>query len=186
MIGHININSIRNKFEMLSNSIKGNLDILMISETKLDSTFPSNQFTIEGYAASIRFDRNDRAGGILLYIWEDIPTRLLTTLTKDFEGLFVELNLRKKKILTCCLYNPANSNISSHFSIIGRSLNSYVSSYDKFLVIRDLNSKISEMVLSEFWKKYNLQDLVKDPTCYENPSRPTCMDLILTIFPKSF
>ena len=38
---------------MLSNSIKGNLDILMISETKLDSTFPSNQFTIEGYAAPI-------------------------------------------------------------------------------------------------------------------------------------
>ena len=44
MIGHININSIRNEFEMHSNSIKGNLDILMISETKLDSTFPSNQF----------------------------------------------------------------------------------------------------------------------------------------------
>ena len=30
MIGHININSIRNKFEILSNSIKGNLDILMV------------------------------------------------------------------------------------------------------------------------------------------------------------
>ena len=35
MIGHININSIRNKFEMLSNSIKGNLDILMIFENKV-------------------------------------------------------------------------------------------------------------------------------------------------------
>ena len=39
MIGHINTNSIRNKFEMHLNSIKGNLDILMISEIKLDSTF---------------------------------------------------------------------------------------------------------------------------------------------------
>ena len=68
MIGHININSTRSKFEMLSNTIKGNLDILMISETKLDSTFPSNQFTIEGFAAPIRFDRNGREGGILLYI----------------------------------------------------------------------------------------------------------------------
>ena len=37
MIGHINTNSIRN--EMHLNSIKGNLDILMISEIKLDSTF---------------------------------------------------------------------------------------------------------------------------------------------------
>ena len=60
MTGYININSIRNKFEMLSNSIKGNLDILMICETKLGSTFPSNQFKTEGYAVPIRFDRNGR------------------------------------------------------------------------------------------------------------------------------
>ena len=75
----------------------------MISETKLDSTFPSNQFTIEGYAAPKRFDRNGRGGEIILYLREDIPARLLTTsLPKDFEGFFVELNLRKKKILMCC------------------------------------------------------------------------------------
>ena len=103
MIGHININSSRNKFKMLSNSIKDNLHILMISETKLGSTFPSDKFTIEGYAAPKIFDRNSRGGGILLYIREDIPVRLPTTsLPKDFEEFFVELNLRKKKILMCC------------------------------------------------------------------------------------
>ena len=110
-MGHININSIRNKFEMLSNSIKDNFDILMISETKLDSTFLSNQFPIEGFEAPIRFDRNGRRGGIILYIRQDIPAGLLTTsLAKDFERFFVELNLRKKKILMCCSYNPAKSN----------------------------------------------------------------------------
>ena len=79
---------------MFSNNIKRNLDILMISETKLGSIFPSNQFTIEGYAGPIRFDRNGR-GGVLLYVREDIPATLLkTSLPKDFEGFFVELNLR--------------------------------------------------------------------------------------------
>ena len=106
MIGHRNINSIRNKFEVHSNNIKGKLDILMISQTKLDSTFPSNHFTIEGYAALIRFHRNGRGGGILLYIRKDIPARLVTTSChKDLEGFFVELNLRKKKILMSYLYN---------------------------------------------------------------------------------
>ena len=148
MIGHINMNFIRNKFEMLSNSIKGNLDILMISETKLDSTFPSNQFTTEGYAAPVRFDKNDRGRGILLYIREDIPARLLTTsLPKDFEGFSAELNLRKNKILLCCSHNLAKSNFSSHLSIARRSLDSYMSSYDHFLVIRDLNARISEMAM---------------------------------------
>ena len=42
---------------MLSNSVKDNLDKL-ISLDKLDSTLPSNQFTIEEYAALITFDRN--------------------------------------------------------------------------------------------------------------------------------
>ena len=98
MIAHIKINSIQIKSEMLSNSIESNLDIQMISETKLEATFLSNQFTIEGYMAPIRVDRNGRGGGILLYIREDILARLLTTsLPKDFGRFFIELNLRKDK-----------------------------------------------------------------------------------------
>ena len=82
----------------------------------------------------------------------------------------------------CCSYSPVKSNISSHLSIVGRSMDAY----DNFLDIGDLNSEISEMVMSEFYDTYNLQNLVKDPTCYKNPSKPTCIDLILTNFPKSF
>ena len=86
----------------------------------------------------------------------------------------------------CCLYNPAKSNISPHLSIVGRSLDSYMSSCDNSLVIRDLNSDISEIAISEFCETYNLQNLVKDPTRYKNSSKPTSIDLILTNFPKSF
>ena len=41
---HLNINSVRNKFNLLSDIIKNNMDILMISETKLDSSFPNDSF----------------------------------------------------------------------------------------------------------------------------------------------
>ena len=44
IIGQININSIRNKFDALMNQIKENIDILMISETKINDTFPEIQF----------------------------------------------------------------------------------------------------------------------------------------------
>ena len=40
VIRHTNINSIRNKFDMLSSMVKDNIDILMVSETNLDSSFP--------------------------------------------------------------------------------------------------------------------------------------------------
>ena len=56
--GHVNIDSIRNKFDMLSSMVKDNIDILMVSETKLDSSFPQVQFRIEGYVPPFRYDKN--------------------------------------------------------------------------------------------------------------------------------
>ena len=44
IIGHIKINLIRNKFEPLVSFINNNLDILVISEFKIDETFPGSQF----------------------------------------------------------------------------------------------------------------------------------------------
>lgn len=41
ILGHLNINSVRNKFDSLKNTISRNKDILLISETKLDDSFPS-------------------------------------------------------------------------------------------------------------------------------------------------
>ena len=43
-MGQLNVNALRNKFESLTHQIKDDIDILMISETKLDESFPANQF----------------------------------------------------------------------------------------------------------------------------------------------
>ena len=47
IIAHLNINSIRNKSEMLKEVVGNKIDVLLISETKLDNTFPLNQFILE-------------------------------------------------------------------------------------------------------------------------------------------
>ena len=49
IVAHLNINSLRNKIEILSDIMEGKIDILLISETKLDDTFPSSSFKIAGY-----------------------------------------------------------------------------------------------------------------------------------------
>ena len=58
---HLNINSLRNKFDSLMNQIKGNVDILVISETKLDESFPVGQFKIPGFATPFCRDKNEFA-----------------------------------------------------------------------------------------------------------------------------
>ena len=52
IIAHLNINSIRNKFEMLKEVLGNKIVILLKSETKLEDTFPLNQFIIEGFTIS--------------------------------------------------------------------------------------------------------------------------------------
>ena len=71
--------ALRNKFEFLISVIKDNVDVLMISETKLDQSFPNNQFMINCSSAPFRLDWNDKGGGIILYIREDILSRLIST-----------------------------------------------------------------------------------------------------------
>ena len=49
IVGHLNINSLRNKLEDLRHVIDRTLDIILLSESKLDDSFPSAQFTLKGY-----------------------------------------------------------------------------------------------------------------------------------------
>ena len=104
MIAQLSINSLRNKFDSLVRMLHNNLDILLISETKIDSSFPTAQFQIEDYA-TYRLDRNANGGGIPLYIREDISSTLLNS-HMSIESFSIETNVRKKKRFLVCAYNP--------------------------------------------------------------------------------
>ena len=77
--GQININSIRNKFDLLMNIIKNEIDIFMISETKIDNNFPISHFTMTGYSIPLRIDQTIHGSGILLFVREDIPCKIIKT-----------------------------------------------------------------------------------------------------------
>ena len=81
---------------MLLNIIKNEIDIFIISETKIENNFPISQFTITGYSIPFRLDRTSRRSGILLFVREDIPCKAIKTdCDAGFEGFFVEINLEK-------------------------------------------------------------------------------------------
>ena len=114
IFAQININSIRNKFEFVASQIINNVDVLLVSETKLDYSFPTAQFLLDGFSKPYRLDRCSNGGGILLYVKDYISSRLLTNhrLPNNVECLFTEINIRNKKWLLCCSYNPHRNNIS--------------------------------------------------------------------------
>ena len=95
IIAQLNINSLRNKFSTLSAMTKNNIDILLLSETKIDSSFPTAQFHIDRFTI-YRCDRNENGGGLILYGRKDVPSTLLK-IDSEIEAFYIELNIRKKK-----------------------------------------------------------------------------------------
>ena len=193
IIGQLNINSLRNKFNDLVELIHGNLDILVITETKLNDSFPEKQFLMSGYKKPYRFDRNEHGGGVMIYVREDIPSDILLKhkLHENVEAIFVEINLRKNKILLVGTYHSTNLDYGTtdevFFKEMGLALDVY-SKYDKFLLAGDFNVNAfdSSDLLEDFLDEFHALNLVKDPTCYKSQDNPSCIDLFITNSYRSF
>ena len=187
LLGHINLNSIRNKFHTFADLIKGKIDILLISETKIDSSFPSSQFEIHGYTPPYRIDRTIDGGGLLLYSRQDIPTRMLPSQHfGKIECIILEINISKKKWLILGTYNPNKSMICNHLEILSKILEHYQPLYDNIVVLGDFNSECINYHMQDFCSVFNLSSLIKEKTCFKSLDNPSCIDLILTNRPQSF
>ena len=105
IIGNLNINAIRNKFEQLKETV---LEILVVTETKLDETFLESLFLMDGFSKPYRLDRNKNGGGVMIFIRDTISSKILEKhiFPNDVESIFVELNFRKCKWLLCGTYHP--------------------------------------------------------------------------------
>ena len=158
----------------------------MISETKLDDSFPARQFFIDSYHTPFRYDQDGNGGGIFLYDRKDIPAKVIHCDFPTSESFFVEINLHKKKWLINCSYNPHKNNIGSHLNVITKTLDTYYGKYENVVFLGDFNAGIEETTMKSFCESYNLTSLIKQPTCFKNPEKPSCIDLILTSRPKSF
>ena len=93
------VNLVSVKFDQLREIVLKYVDVLIITETKLDDTFLTSQFLVTGFSVPYRLDRNRNGGGIMIFIRDNSLSRVLTKhVFPDYiEGLFIELNFRKAK-----------------------------------------------------------------------------------------
>ena len=159
---------------------------MLVSETKIDDSFPQGQFVTDGFSAPYRFDRNCLGGGLMLFVRDDIPSNLLTIEEKPTESFYVESNLRNSKWLVNCSYNPHKNSTGNHLDRISESLDLLSSDYEKMIFLGDFNVKDDEHHMKSFCENYGLKNVIRQPTRNKNPSNPVCIDLILTNVPRSF
>ena len=166
--------------------VKGKIDIFLISETKIDSSFPVAQFYCDGYSIPHRKDRVLGAGGLLMYVNEDIPSRLLNehSAPNDLELICIEINLKKQKWLIVGIYRPPNMRESYFLDHLSRITDFYSRKYDRIIIMGDFNLEPTDEPIKAFSNCFNLKNLVNEKTCYKGP--PKCYDLILTNNKHSF
>ena len=108
VIGNLNTNSLPIKVNQLKELVLKYVDILILTETKLDNSSPNSQFSVDGFSEPFRIDRNRSGGEVMIYVRDDIQSKLLTKhfFPNDIDGLFVELSFRKCKWLLLGAYHP--------------------------------------------------------------------------------
>ena len=98
IIATINVNSLVSKLDELKVIGQGIFDILIINETKLDASFPVNQFCKNSFSTPYRLARNRNGGGIIIYVLEDIASKMVTKhkFPDDIEAIFIDI---KKNVI---------------------------------------------------------------------------------------
>ena len=118
LIGYLNINSLRNKIIDVREMIgRLQLDYFVMSETKLDSSFPSAQFHIGDYEIRNRRDTDKSGGGLTEFVKKGIITKRLKDLETNLsETICTEITISKKRLFCMNVYRPPScSNIDTFF-----------------------------------------------------------------------
>ena len=180
IISHYNINSIRNKFSEMRQLLDANLiDILGLSETKIDDSFPLNQFSIANYKL-YRQDRNSRGGGIMIYVRDSIPHRII----KEYSGeidcidyITLEITTQRGKWVLTYIYCPPKVSDTSFTNFMSILCENFVSKNSLSLYFGDLNQNLlKDNALSCICDIHGLSNLIESPTCFK-ADNPTLLDV---------
>jgi hypothetical protein len=190
LCAYININSLRYKFcdikELLTKNI---VDLLFISETKLDDTFVDAQFQADNYHLW-RADRDAHGGGIVAYLRSDLAGDRKKHLEfKCIESICVEVIIDRSKWLISGLYRPPSANDRECLDDMHRTIDQVATNYDNFVFLGDMNydclifDKCKSLM--EIFDVFDLTNVINEPTCFPAINNPSLLDIIFTNMPKN-
>ena len=180
---HYNVQSLYNKVDILQPELSS-FDLISLTETWLNDSILNTELSFNNFQMPFRRDRiGDSHGGIAVYVKEDIPCkRRLDLELANIECLWLELNIRNRKLLVGTFYRPPNSSpivLSNIENSIGLAVDSGIAD---IVISGDFNFNVinpsSANKILDICKQYNLHQLIKEPTHFTEYSS-SLIDLIL-------
>ena len=176
IISHVNINSIKHKFEYFHEILtEGFLDILCLTETKLDDTYSKSLFQCNGYKC-YRKDLNAKSGGIMVLIRDDIPqTRKhdyeFSHTTDHVESMIFEITVKSFKFNLFVTYKNPKVSSEKFICLISQTYDALSSNSNESILVGDVNiNMINEDNVFEnnICNVYGLTNLIQSPTCFKS------------------
>ena len=188
IIVHYNINSILapNRIEELTDVCQTlNIDILILSESKVDQNIPNNLITIPGYHEPLRHDRNingRHGGGVLMYIAEHLPFQHRTELqNNNYQHIWADIRINNNLFSINGLYRPPNESAEDHqhFLQTAEDILQQLSNYEKadykllsgdlnfgncYCKVPILNPKPLDSSAPDLFSSYGFHQLIDIPT----------------------
>ena len=129
----------------------------MISETKLDSSFPQTRFCMNVFSKPQKVERNSKGGGTLLYIREGIisKSKPVSLNSNNLEYLPADINLRKRKWLLFGWDNLHKCFSKDFHTAVSKEIDSTSSRYENFLIVGEYGCEIHAQTMSSFGQIYN-------------------------------
>ena len=188
IFAHLNVKSLQFKLQEVRDMLSvGQLDVLILSETKLDASHNNAVYEIDNYTL-YRQDKQPRSGGLVAYVSKDIPSSLgpINCNQTDLEVMTVELNYNDHKIILACMYkNPKMPSclFEEKFKNFCECMYDHC---DHIVIMGDLNfNMLTSNMLSNLCPTFNLQNLISEPTCFKS-ANPTLIDVMLVSKRKKF
>ena len=172
----MNVNSLKNKIIAVEELMRYKVDICLFSETKLDETFPNQQFKIHGHKIYRRYS-NKHGGGVLCYVNENIPCTMVSVegVPDDCEIIVIAFFIKTRKWLCTGLYKPPSQNDKYFLDNLSLILHKLTCQFDNIVLMGDFNLTVEHIFLSTF----DMECLIKKPACFQS-AKPNCVNLILT------
>ena len=193
----MNVNSLQNKVEEVGSLIKeSKAQVVFLTETKIDCTYPDSQFAQNGYSI-YRNDRKKGGGGVMAYISDKLPSKRLGLPRKftTIEPLAIQSKFGRHDALIVGIYRPPKP-IGNNYHVTLENelhdLTSWASVQKPLLVITgDLNlDRLRPLsregkILCDLEDTHGLTCVITRPTRITNNSQ-TLIDVILTNKPELF
>ena len=180
---HYNVQSVQHKLDIIEPEF-ANFSLVSLTETWLNESIINQDLMLNNFQVPFRRDRvGDSHGGILVYVKDGIPCKRRTDLELiTIECIWVEVNVRNKRVLVGTFYRPPNSLpliLSDIENSIGLAVDTGISD---IVILGDFNLNMlatqSQRKINDLCQQYGLIQLINEATNFTESSA-SIIDLIM-------